>query len=477
MKNSSTDGSRTDGRAPELGEGGALPDTAASALAEAADLAGLAASSVSAWDALRDALPDTHPAPGESLPVFAWESPEGESFAALGVADEWHGDGSPAFGEARAGVGRMLVSAAPGWERSPGDAGASRALPVAFGAFPFAGREGPRAGFAAARFFLPLRAWHVTPDGRASEWIAPRREKPRAEEPGSGADAAAGSGSGSAAATPAGAPGGSLQHGAWVKAVRATLDAIEAGRVEKVVLARSIELESSRPIDPVRMFEALRSGQPGTYRFLLRDAAGHAFVGASPERLVRLAGGAAHSEAVAGTIRRGGDAGEDARLGARLLASDKDRREHAAVAREIQDALALLCDRIEVDPEPHLLGLRHLHHLRTLLRAVPRPDTHVFELLDRLHPTPAVAGVPRAAALDWIRRTEPCSRGWYSGPVGWVNGAGEGDFAVGIRSATLHGRRARVFAGAGIVAGSDPEAEWVETELKMRSMRDVLADA
>jgi isochorismate synthase len=441
-----------------------MPDSAAAALAEPTEATeGAGRSAISAWDALRDALRDARPAPGEALPLFAWESPEGESLAAMGVADEWRGAAGPALGEARAGVARML-------------AGSAHALPVAFGGFPFAPDAAPRSGFEAARFFLPLHAWHVSPDGRTSEWTAPHQSSPHGSGPGSRAAVAQSSRSGSAAAGTDSAAGESLDHESWVKAVRATLDYIQVGGAEKVVLARSFDLESSRPLDPARIFEALRSRQPGTYRFLLRDAEGHAFVGASPERLIRLVGGAARSEAVAGTIRRCGEAVEDARLGAALLASDKDRREHAVVAREMQDALATLCEHVEADPEPHLLGLRHLLHLRTLIRAVPRPNTHVFELLDRLHPTPAVAGVPRAAALDWIRRTEPRRRGWYSGPVGWVNGAGEGDFAVGIRSATLHGRRARVWAGAGIVAGSDPEAEWLETELKMRSMRDALAD-
>jgi menaquinone-specific isochorismate synthase len=454
-----------------------MPDTAAAALADTTEATEAAVpSAVSAWDALRDALCDARPVPGESVPLFAWESPEGESFAAIGVADEWRGAVGTAFGEARTGVARLLVGAGPERARSRGGSGAPRALPVAFGGFPFAGDADPLAGFGAARFFVPLRTWHVSPEGRASEWAAPRPGSPGDSEPRATVAAPPDPHSRSAAAGTGRAPGGSLDHESWVKAVCATLEYIRVGGAEKVVLARPFDLESSHPLDPVRIFEALRSGQPGTYRFLLRDAAGHAFVGASPERLVRLVGGAAHSEAVAGTIRRGGNAVEDARLGASLLASDKDRREHAAVAREMQDALAMLCERVEADLEPHLLGLRHLLHLRTLIRAVPRPGTHVLELLERLHPTPAVAGVPRAAALDWIRRMEPCPRGWYSGPVGWVNSAGEGDFAVGIRSATLYGRRARVLAGAGIVAGSDPEAEWLETELKMRSMRDVLAD-
>ncbi len=432
----------------------------------------------SAWDALRDALRASRPDGERSLPLFAWESPEGESLAALGIAAEWHGPDAPPGSMAYAGVARLLGRGNPARENGAEPLRSARRSPIAFGGFPFAAGATARPGFAGARFFLPLRAWRVAPNGETSEWSTPHtdgaeRSTASARRGGATFDHPSNDDSPPAA----GAGDGSFDRAGWVDAVHEALVRIREGSLEKAVLARSIVLESPRPFDALHLFETLRIEQPGTYRFLFRDAAGFAFVGASPERLVRLAGDAAESEAVAGTIRRGDDAAEDARLGASLLASDKDRREHAAVAREIHDALEALCDRVEADPEPRLLALHHLIHLRTRIRAVPRPGTHVFELLARLHPTPAVAGSPREAALAWIRRMEPCARGWYSGPVGWVTADGEGDFAVGIRSATLCGRRARVFAGAGIVAGSDPDAEWLETELKMRSMRDVLENA
>ncbi len=460
-----TNPSGTDDRAPAPGAGAVAPDAPTTVLSGVAP-----PPAVSAWDALREAL-EAGGATEPALPIFAWESPEGESLAALGIAAEWRGEPSTSHEDARRAADRLLRRAAP-------DRAAADPFPVLLGGFPFETGAAGAGGFAGPRLFLPLRAWHVTPEGRLSEWSA-RREDALT---GSGTAARGGAAGGAAARAdtdpdPAAAEDRSFDRERWTRAVLRTLGRIREGRLEKAVLARSARFEAPRPIDPVRLFEALREGQPGTYRFLFRDAAGFAFAGASPERLVRLAGGLARSEAVAGTNGRGAGPEEDERLGASLLASAKDRREHDAVAREIHAALRGLCDRVEADDAPHLLALRHLIHLRTRIHAAPRPGTHLLDLVSRLHPTPAVAGTPREAALEWIGSVEPRPRGWYSGPVGWMNAAGEGDFAVGLRSATLHGRAALLFAGAGIVAGSDPEAEWVETELKMRSMHDVLANA
>ena len=452
LKTTPVNPSGTDDRAPAPGTGVVAPE------APTTVLSGVTAS---AWDALREALGAGGGATKPAPPLFAWESPEGESLAALGIAAEWRGSASSSYADARRAADRLLREAAP-------DRAAEGARPVLFAGFPFGLDAAAAAGFSGPRLFLPLRAWHASAEGRASEWSAGSGEGVPLDTSADAAGADAGT---------APADDRSFDREGWTLAVLRTLRRIDEGRLEKAVLARSARFEAPRPIDPVRLFEALREGNPGTYRFLFRDASGFAFAGASPERLVRLAGGVAGSEAVAGTIGRGGSPEEDARLGASLIASEKDRREHDAVSREIHAALSELCGQVRADAGPHLLALRHLIHLRTRIHAAPRSGTHVLDLVSRLHPTPAVAGTPREAALEWIRSVEPRPRGWYSGPVGWVNAAGEGDFAVGLRSATLHGRGALLFAGAGIVAGSDPDAEWVETELKMRSMRDVLANA
>jgi len=385
--------------------------------------------------------------------AFIWETPEGERIAALGLAAEWRWEGPGSIDRARAELPSLLARVRP----EPGSA----LPPIAVGAFPFADD-----GAAPAHFFVPQRLWTR---GRDRVWregafeAASDRDAPRRSPSGGGAGH-----------EPGAAPPAPFTREAWREAVQASLRRIEEGAFEKVVLARSEEISAERDYDAARVFETLREEQPGSFRFFFLDGAGGAFLGASPERLVRLEEGAVTSDSIAGTIRRGATPHEEARLRAELLASGKDRREHDAVARAVRDALARACDEVECGAEPEILSLRHVLHLRTAVRARPRAGTHVLDLVAALHPTPAVAGTPRDAALAWIREREPAPRGWYAGPIGWVGASGEGEFAVGLRSATLRGRRARLFAGAGIVSGSDPDSEWLETELKMRSMRDVL---
>lgn len=395
--------------------------------------------------------PDRH-LPGPNSVAFIWETPDGERIAALGMAAEWRWSGPDSIERARAEIPALLAGV-----RS--EAG-SALPPIAVGAFPFADD-----GAAPALFFVPQRLW--------------MRDRDRVWREGvyhAGIDATSATRmSGTPLCPVEAAPRPAVfTREAWHDAVRTTLRRIKEGSLEKAVLARSEEITADRPYDAARVFETLRGEQPGSFRFFFLDGSGSAFLGASPERLVRLRDGAAVSDSIAGTIRRGATQEEDERLQAELLASGKDRREHDAVDRAIRAALAGTCDAVECEAEPEILTLRHVLHLRTTVRARPRAGAHVLDLVARLHPTPAVAGTPRDAALAWICACEPEPRGWYAGPIGWVSAAGEGDFAVGLRSATLAGRRARLYAGAGIVAGSDPEGEWRETELKMRSMRDVL---
>jgi isochorismate synthase len=268
-------------------------------------------------------------------------------------------------------------------------------------------------------------------------------------------------------------PAKAWTRGEWIEAVRQTLEQIRAGAFDKVVLARSRTIQLEEGQDALAIYAALREAYPTCHRFLIDDGSGNAFLGASPERLIRLDRHEVTTEAVAGTLRFG--AGDNLEVGTRkLLESAKDRAEHEVVVRHLVEALAPVCKVGSLDPE--IIHLPHLLHIRTGLRGLAM-SAHVLDLVSRIHPTPAVGGSPRAEALHWIRRVEPESRGWYAGGVGWVDASGDGEFAVGIRSIAIRGNQARVFAGAGIVEGSDPEQEWNETELKMQGMLDAIARA
>jgi menaquinone-specific isochorismate synthase len=205
----------------------------------------------------------------------------------------------------------------------------------------------------------------------------------------------------------------------------------------------------------------LREQNPRCATFLFRAPDGAAFLGATPETLCRVEGRHLETEALAGSAA-------PAQAGA-LGGSDKDLREHEAVVRYILRALKPLTERLEADAEPALLTLKNVAHLRTGIRAELREGVGVAELVAALHPTPAVGGTPRERALEFLVEHEALDRGWYAGPVGWV-GPGRAHQMVALRSARIQGSRARLFVGAGIVAGSSAEAEWRETEMKSLAM-------
>jgi menaquinone-specific isochorismate synthase len=259
----------------------------------------------------------------------------------------------------------------------------------------------------------------------------------------------------------------------WTAMVRWALSAIEAGRLDKVVFARKVALELDREVDPLRVLSHLKATTPGCFHFAFGPASGPTFVGASPERLVRRDGRDVLSEAVAGTRGRGGTPAADAALREELLTSTKERREHAFVQRAIQRALAPLCTTLDGADAPSELALARGRHLHAPIRGTLRPDTATTALLEALHPTPAVGGVPAEAALAAIREQEPFDRGWYAGPVGWV-GPDAADFAVAIRSGLLAPTTLSLFSGAGIVEGSVPEREWDEIEQKIGDFAAVL---
>jgi isochorismate synthase len=254
----------------------------------------------------------------------------------------------------------------------------------------------------------------------------------------------------------------------WKRSVAEAAAAVREGTLRKVVLARRVGLRVVS-WDPASALARLAETYPDCTIFAVARE-GALFCGATPERLARVRRGHVEAMALAGSAARGRDEGEDARLARTLLASDKEQEEHRAVVDRLCEALGDLCEEFDVDALPTVMRTADIQHLHTALRGRLRQPTTILEVAGRLHPTPAVAGVPLEGALDWIRSHESLDRGWYAGAVGWVNRDGEGDFAVAIRSALVTGQRALVFAGCGIVAGSDPEREYQESQIKMRPM-------
>jgi menaquinone-specific isochorismate synthase len=251
---------------------------------------------------------------------------------------------------------------------------------------------------------------------------------------------------------------------AWSQAVEEVLEAIREGGLEKAVLARVLEVEG--PVDVPGVLARFRAENARAHVYLFEPEPERALVGAAPEVLAELRGGRFHATAVAGSIPRGIDGPSDRALAERLLASGKDLAEHRHTVEVMAECLRPLMRELAVDDAPGVLTLSRIQHLETGFRGVVREGVDVLTLVEALHPTPAVCGRPRERALELIRRSEPFERGWYAGPVGWVDAAGDGDFVPALRSAVGQGSRWRLFAGAGIVDGSDPDAEWEETGLK-----------
>ncbi|RFA28587.1 hypothetical protein CAI21_12055 [Alkalilimnicola ehrlichii] len=266
---------------------------------------------------------------------------------------------------------------------------------------------------------------------------------------------------------------GTLVSGqAWRDKVSAAVEAIGAERLRKVVLARAEQIAVDVPLPDI--LDGLRQLHPGAYVFAF--ARGRScFLGASPERLIARRGNRVHTCAVAGTAPRHHDPEIDRQLGRELLISDKNRYEHALVANELKRALGLYCDHVASPPEPRLRKLRHVQHLVTPIRGEIHSNMPLLALLQQLHPSPAVGGFPTNEAMAYIRAHEGMDRGWYAGPVGWLDAAGDGEFAVALRSALLAGRDAVLFAGCGIVKDSKPEDEYWESRYKMQAMMTALA--
>ena len=263
--------------------------------------------------------------------------------------------------------------------------------------------------------------------------------------------------------------GADVSQVAWREGVTGAVDAIAGGRLEKVVLARDQLVWSRTPFDEAAVAARLIERFPECYVFACGG-----LVGASPELLVRKTGSTVESLVLAGSARRGDDADDDATLGDAMLASEKERAEHALSVASVVDALAPLCETLDADDEPFVLRLANVQHLATRVRGSLRAPQSVLNVVGALHPTAAVCGVPRSGALDVIRGVEGDMRDRYAGPVGWVDANGDGEWAIALRCAELIGERAILSAGAGIVAGSEPERELEETRLKLRAMQSAL---
>ena len=259
----------------------------------------------------------------------------------------------------------------------------------------------------------------------------------------------------------------------WCSMVEKVLEDIDCGKIDKVVLARTVVFNLARDYDPTEMLLQLRGQAPQAFHYCFQIESHHAFLGISPELLYRRSGTRIESEAIAGTRPRGLTLEDDKRLASELCDSEKEQREHLMVLERMERLLQKFCKKTErlsyLDP----LQLRHVQHLQSRICGSLFPGICDYDLLPVFHPTPAVSGAPDPEACNLIRKLEPFDRGWYAGPVGWVS-KGQAEFAVGIRSGLLCGRILRIYTGAGIVDGSVPDEEWREIEFKLQSWQFLL---
>ncbi len=271
------------------------------------------------------------------------------------------------------------------------------------------------------------------------------------------------------------------------------VQAIRSGSLEKVVLAEAVDLSLATPPPIPTVLAYLEQRYVGCSVFAFAEGISpreawplggqgepfyspeRVFLGASPERLLSVWQGQIQIDALAGSVARGETVSQDQALARQLLQSSKDRQEHQLVVQSVAEALRQVGIQPHIPSQPRLLQLANIQHLQTLIQAEMPPDLHLFDLLACLHPTAAVGGYPRQAAVDWIAATEPFDRSGYAAPLGWVDLQGNGEFVVAIRSALLCGNRARLYAGAGIVADSCPEQEVAEIRLKLQSLAQALA--
>ncbi|HEU0115962.1 MAG TPA: isochorismate synthase [Thermomicrobiales bacterium] len=411
---------------------------------------------------------------------FFWEQPSrGVATAALGVTATIETHGRSRFADANERAARLFADLI-----HAGDAGAPVRLVGGFAFAPEGAGVGRWREFPAGLLVLPALLYHR--EGDRSSLTVCRRVRPDAD-----ADAIAAAIERSVAFA-FGAAGcadhsppcsGVLQReerpeaASWKAAVADAVAAVRAERLKKVVLARSLAFAADRPFADATIAERLRAANPTATTFVA--ARRHArFLGATPELLVRLRGCAVETTALAGSIGRGANAGDDDALAAQLLASTKDRIEHEVVVETILAALSPVCTEVRrAAGTPRIERSRSVQHLATPIAGTLAPGCTALDLVGRLHPTPAVGGAPRREALAFIHQREDLERGWYAGPIGWLDADGDGEFVVALRSGLIEGREATLFAGCGIVAASDPDAEYRETALKFGPMLGALGPA
>ena len=417
-------------------------------------------------------------------PWFAFEQPDRgrAAVAGLGEAVSLTAAGSGRFAAVAERWQRLSATAAS--DVPDDDAGGG---PVAFGGFAFApdgGRSPHWAGFAPASLTVPrllltraaregeagvrlTLAALVSPDDIAEELLVhlqARVERLRADalpllDP---------------------APAGRFQVASvlapehYEAAVARAVELIGAGEIEKVVLAREVQVHGPRVYDPAALIGVLREEFPSCFCFCVgrREAT---LIAASPELLVRREGQRVSTLALAGSTRRSADPAVDDHLGEQLLRDESYREEHAIVARRIERVLRPHAIWVAAAPEPTLVRIANIQHLATPIRAQLAAPMEALELAGLMHPTPAVGGEPLRAAAPLIPALEGLDRGWYAGPVGWTDATGDGEFCVALRCALLRGAVARCYAGNGIVRESDPAAELAETEVKLAALLPLLA--
>ncbi len=262
----------------------------------------------------------------------------------------------------------------------------------------------------------------------------------------------------------------------WQHNIEAALQLFEDGTLHKIVLARKAVFQCGAALDPLALLARLKAITPNSFHFCFQPEHGLAFIGATPERLYGRASRTIKSEAIAGTRPNGATPDETARAGHELLNSEKDIREHVFVREQIQQRLAAVCSTLDVAPEPAVLKLTRRQHLWTPIEGWLQDDVDDADILSRLHPTSAVGGEPTTAAMRYIAQLEPFDRGWYAGPLGWIE-RDSAEFAVAIRSGLVDGAQLALYSGAGIVPGSTPQSEWDEIENKISDFVNVLRNA
>ncbi|THE64998.1 isochorismate synthase [Salinadaptatus halalkaliphilus] len=399
-----------------------------------------------------------------------WAAPDGLEIAGRGTAVRFTATGADRFTALRTQADTTFDSLTHNGPRV--------ARPRAFGGFAFHDTHDPTppwSGFEAASFVVPRLSVTRSPDGdtwltavdtdpdaatdRLAEWAHTLAETPPMQPVGSRPGVA----STRRPTSPA----------AWADGVTAALDRIDGGDLTKVVLAQSLSVRLAEPIEVPDTLERLRREYPNCYRFLLNQEGSGTFFGAPPEQLVSKRGDRVDTEALAGSVPRGETPEADDEHAERMLDDDKLRHEHDLVVDAIRTQLAPFADDLTV-ADRTIRRLATIQHLHTPIAATIDADSHVLELVEALHPTPAVGGVPPDIAWQTIRRTEPFDRGWYAAPIGWFDGDGDGEFAVGLRSGVATDETVTLFAGNGIVADSDPAEEWDEVQLKFRPVLDQL---